>query len=244
MAHLTHRPRRLRRTATLRAMVRETRLDAANLIYPLFVCPGEGVRREVRSMPGVFNLSVDELVKEAEAARHLGVSSVIVFGLPEHKDEQGSDAFAEDGITQRAIRALKREVKDLLVIADTCLCEYTSHGHCGVIKDGDVANDPTLDLLAHTAVSQAQAGADVIAPSGMMDGMVRRFAPGSMRRARLRFRSSLMRSSMPQLSTGLFAKPPIAPRSSVIDAVTRWTRPMPARRCVRRSWMSSRARIC
>jgi len=172
MAHLTHRPRRLRRTATLRAMVRETRLDAANLIYPLFVCPGEGVRREVRSMPGVFNLSVDELVKEAEAARHLGVSSVIVFGLPEHKDEQGSDAFAEDGITQRAIRALKREVKDLLVIADTCLCEYTSHGHCGVIKDGDVANDPTLDLLAHTAVSQAQAGADVIAPSGMMDGMV------------------------------------------------------------------------
>jgi len=172
MTPLINRPRRLRRTAALRAMVRETRLDAANLIYPLFACPGEGVRREVRSMPGVFNLSVDELVKEAEEARRLGVSSVIVFGLPERKDEQGSGAFAEDGITQRAIRAVKREVKDLLVIADTCLCEYTSHGHCGVIKDGEVANDPTLEILAQTAVSQAQAGADVIAPSGMMDGMV------------------------------------------------------------------------
>jgi porphobilinogen synthase len=153
-------------------MVRETRLDAADLIYPLFVCPGEGVRREVRSMPGVFNLSVDELVKEAEDARRLGISSVIVFGLPERKDEQGSEAFAEDGITQRALRALKREVKDLLVLADTCLCEYTSHGHCGVIAEGDVANDPTLEILARTAVSQAEAGADVIAPSGMMDGMV------------------------------------------------------------------------
>jgi porphobilinogen synthase len=172
MTDLIHRPRRLRRTAALRDLVRETRLDAADFIYPLFVCPGEGVRREVRSMPGVFNLSVDELVKEAEEARRLGVASVIVFGLPEHKDEQGSQAFAEDGITQRAIRALKREVKDLMVVADTCLCEYTSHGHCGVIADGDVANDPTLKILARTAVSQAQAGADVIAPSGMMDGMV------------------------------------------------------------------------
>jgi porphobilinogen synthase len=162
----------LRRTAVLREMMRETRLDPANLIYPLFVCPGEGVRREVRSMPGVFNLSIDELVKECEDARRSGVSSIIVFGLPEHKDEQGSDAFAEDGITQRAIRAVKREVKDMVVIADTCLCEYTSHGHCGVIEGGDVANDPTLEILAKTAVSQAQAGADIIAPSGMMDGMV------------------------------------------------------------------------
>ena len=172
MTQLIHRPRRLRRTAALRAMVRETRLDAADLIYPLFVCPGEGVRREVRSMPGVFNLSVDELVKEAEEARRLGVPGVIVFGLPEGKDEVGSAAFAEDGITQRAVRALKREVKDLLIVADTCLCEYTSHGHCGVIRDGDVANDPTLEILARTAVSQAEAGADVVAPSGMMDGMV------------------------------------------------------------------------
>jgi porphobilinogen synthase len=153
-------------------MVRETRIDPSNLIYPLFVCPGEGVRREVRSMPGVFNLSIDELVKETENARRIGVSSIIIFGLPERKDERGSDAYAEDGITQRAIRAVKREVKDLVVVADTCLCEYTSHGHCGVIKGHDVANDPTLQILAQTAVSQAQAGADIIAPSGMMDGMI------------------------------------------------------------------------
>jgi porphobilinogen synthase len=172
MVQLVHRPRRLRRTATLRDMVRETRLDPSNFIYPLFACPGEGVRREVRSMPGVFNLSVDELVKEAEEAHSLGVSSIIVFGLPEGKDEKGSGAFIEDGITQRAIRAIKREVKDLVVLADTCLCEYTSHGHCGVIKDGDVVNDPTLEILADTAISQAQAGADIIAPSGMMDGMI------------------------------------------------------------------------
>src|SRR5262249_49683742 len=138
----------------------------------LFVCPGEGVRREIKSMPGVFNLSVDEIVRECEDARRIGVSSIIVFGLPEHKDEQGSGAFDEDGITQRAIRAVKRGVKDLVVIADTCLCEYTSHGHCGAIEDGDVANDPTLEILTRTAVSQAESGADIIAPSGMMDGMV------------------------------------------------------------------------
>jgi porphobilinogen synthase len=170
--NLIQRPRRLRRTAAIRNLVRETRLDAASLIYPMFVCPGEGVRREIRSMPGVFNLSIDELVKEAEAAKRLGISSLMLFGLPERKDEQGSEAFAEDGITQRAIRALKREVKDVIVMADTCLCEYTAHGHCGPIEAGDVANDPTLPILARTAVSQAQAGADVIAPSGMMDGMI------------------------------------------------------------------------
>ncbi|MFN0109844.1 MAG: porphobilinogen synthase [Blastocatellia bacterium] len=169
---LIQRPRRLRRTAAIREMVRETRLDPANFIYPLFACPGEGVRKEIKSMPGVFNLSVDELVKECESARSLGVRAIMLFGLPEQKDEQGSDAFAEDGIVQRAIRAVKREVKDLIVIADTCLCEYTSHGHCGSIVDNDVENDPTLQTLANTAVSQAQAGADIIAPSAMMDGMV------------------------------------------------------------------------
>jgi len=153
-------------------MMQETRLHPSNLIYPLFACPGEGVRHEVRSMPGVFNLSVDELVKEAEDAHRAGVSSIIIFGLPESKDEIGSGAYAEDGITQRAIRALKREVKGLLVLADTCLCEYTSHGHCGVLENQDVANDPTLAILGRTAVSQAAAGADVIAPSGMIDGMV------------------------------------------------------------------------
>jgi len=166
------RPRRLRRTAAIRSMVRETRLNVADLIYPLFVCPGEGVRREIGSMPGVFNLSVDQLVKEAEAAKGDGITSLIIFGLPETKDNEGSDAWAEDGITQRAIRAVKRDVKDILVIADNCLCEYTDHGHCGVIENNDVANDPTLKLLGKTAVSQAKAGADIIAPSGMMDGMV------------------------------------------------------------------------
>ena len=170
--NLIERPRRQRRTAAIRALVRETRLSPDDFVYPLFVCEGEGIRREIGSMPGAFNLSVDELVKEVEAARSAGVRSVILFGVPEKKDAAGSQAYAEDGITQRAIRALKREVKDTLVIADNCLCEYTDHGHCGVIEEGEVLNDPTLDLLAKTAVSQAEAGADIIAPSNMMDGFV------------------------------------------------------------------------
>ncbi len=170
--NLIERPRRLRRTATIRALVRETRLSPDDFVYPLFVCEGEGVRREIGSMPGAFNLSIDELVKEVEVARSAGVRSVILFGVPDQKDAAGTQAYAEDGITQRAIRALKREVKDTLVIADNCLCEYTDHGHCGVIEDGEVLNDPTLDLLARTAVSQAESGADIIAPSNMMDGFV------------------------------------------------------------------------
>jgi porphobilinogen synthase len=153
-------------------MVRETRLTPDDFVYPLFACEGEGVRREINSMPGVFNLSVDEIVREAESAKRAGVRSVILFGVPDEKDPAGSQAYAEDGIVQRAIRAVKREVKDVLVIADNCLCEYTDHGHCGVIKEGEVLNDPTLELLARTAVSQAEAGADIIAPSNMMDGFV------------------------------------------------------------------------
>ena len=170
--NLIERPRRLRRTATIRALVRETRLSPDDFVYPLFVCEGEGIRREIGSMPGAFNLSIDELVKEVEAARSAGVRSVILFGVPDEKDATGAQAYAEDGITQRAIRALKREVKETLVIADNCLCEYTDHGHCGVVEDGEVLNDPTLDLLARTAISQAEAGADIIAPSNMMDGFV------------------------------------------------------------------------
>lgn len=172
MTKLIDRPRRLRGNTQIRNLVRETSLTANDFVYPLFACEGEGIRREIRSMPGVFNFSIDELVKEAEDAKETGVSAVIIFGLPAQKDEQGSEAFAENGIVQKAIRAIKREVKDLLVIADTCLCEYTSHGHCGLIENNDVANDSTLNLLAKTAVSQAQSGADIIAPSGMMDGMV------------------------------------------------------------------------
>ena len=170
--NLIERPRRLRRTESIRALVRETRLSPDDFVYPLFVCEGEGVRREVSSMPGVFNLSTDHLVTEVEAARGAGVRSVILFGVPDQRDAVGGQAYAEDGITQRAVRAIKREVKDVLVIADNCLCEYTDHGHCGVIDGGEVLNDPTLELLARTAVSQAEAGADIIAPSNMMDGFV------------------------------------------------------------------------
>lgn len=167
-----NRPRRLRRTAALRSLVRETVLTPEDFILPLFVCAGENVRREVSSMPGVFNLSVDETVREAEAAFAEGIKAVILFGLPETKDAEGSGAFAENGIVQRAIRAVKKALPEMVVIADCCLCEYTDHGHCGVVENGEVLNEPTLRLLANTAISQANAGADIIAPSAMMDGQV------------------------------------------------------------------------
>ena len=163
---------RLRRTEALRRFVAETRLTVQNLVYPLFVVPGEGVRKEISSMPGVFNLSVDELVKECREVKKLGLPAVILFGIPEAKDEAGSGAYAEDGIVQRAARALKKEVPELLVITDVCLCEYTSHGHCGKVEGGEIVNDPSLELLAKTALSQARAGADMVAPSDMMDGRV------------------------------------------------------------------------
>ena len=169
---MIHRPRRLRRNPALRSLVRETLLTPDDFVLPLFVCPGNGVRREISSMPGVFNLSVDEATKEATAAYDTGVRSIILFGLPESKDELASGAYAEDGIVQRATRAIRRECPELIIIADTCLCEYTSHGHCGVVRGGEVLNDESLELLARTATSQAAAGADVVAPSAMMDGQV------------------------------------------------------------------------
>jgi porphobilinogen synthase len=169
---MIHRPRRLRRNPNLRSLVRETRLTPDNFVLPLFVCPGDAVRREISSMPGVFNLSVDEATKEAAAAYDAGVRSIILFGLPESKDELASGAYAEDGIVQRATRAIRRNTPDLTIIADTCLCEYTSHGHCGVVRGGEVLNDESLELLARTAASQAAAGADIVAPSAMMDGQV------------------------------------------------------------------------
>ena len=178
------RMRRLRRGEPLRALVRETTLEPGNLIYPLFLCPGEGVRREVDSMPGVFNLSIDEAVREAEEAARLGLGGLLLFGLPEAKDEQGSGAWDDNGIVQQGLRALKESpaARKLVLIADVCLCEYTSHGHCGVVvetRDGfEVENDSTLDLLGQTAASLARAGADVVAPSDMMDGRV-----GAIRRA-------------------------------------------------------------
>ena len=195
MAFPANRMRRLRRTETLRALVRETRLTPESLVYPLFICPGTGIRKEVRSMPGVFNLSVDEAVKEVRATRALGVLSVILFGLPEKKDEAATGAWAEDGIVQRAARAIKSEVRDVVVMGDVCLCEYMSHGHCGIVKaepqslgaaaaappataEYEIVNDASLELLARTSVSLARSGVDVIAPSDMMDGRV-----GAIRRA-------------------------------------------------------------
>ena len=199
------RLRRLRQSESLRSLVRETHLEPSNFIYPLFVCPGERVRKEIGSMPGVFNLSIDEAVKEAREAKSLGLGGIILFGLPEKKDEVATGAWAEDGIVQRATRAIKQEVRDLVVIGDVCLCEYMSHGHCGIVKykksaghtprvmvvareqlsatatkvaeaavaaEYEIENDATLDILAKTAVSQAEAGMDVIAPSDMMDGRV------------------------------------------------------------------------
>ncbi|MGD0478658.1 MAG: porphobilinogen synthase [Terracidiphilus sp.] len=178
MSFPANRMRRMRRSEPLRALVRETVLEPGDLIYPLFICPGKGVRNPISSMPGVFNLSVDEAVREAEEAAQLGIGGLLLFGLPETKDEQGTGAWEENGIVQQALRALRQSpaAKKLVLIADVCLCEYTSHGHCGVVvKSGDafdVDNDPTLELLARTAVSQAKAGADVVAPSDMMDGRV------------------------------------------------------------------------
>ena len=189
MAFPTNRMRRLRRTETLRALVRETRLTPESFVYPLFICPGTGIRKEVRSMPGVFNLSVDEAVKEVRATRALGVLSIILFGLPEKKDEVATGAWAEDGIVQKAARAIKSEVRDVVVMGDVCLCEYMSHGHCGIVRAGaqslgaaaaappgtaefEIVNDASLELLARTSVSLARAGVDIIAPSDMMDGRV------------------------------------------------------------------------
>ena len=169
---LTHRLRRLRGSAAMRDLVRETRLTPEMLVYPLFVRSGSGVRREVPSMPGVFQLSVDEAVQEAEGARRDGLRAVLLFGLPDQKDEKGSAAWDPEAPVQTAVRAIKQQVDDLLVITDVCLCEYTSHGHCGIVKGEAIVNDPTVELLARTAVSHASAGADIVAPSDMMDGRV------------------------------------------------------------------------
>src|SRR5215467_13676015 len=169
---ITRRLRRLRQSEALRAMVRETRLSPDMFVLPLFVCEGEGVRREVTSMPGVFNLSVDEAVREVEAAKADGVRGVILFGLPDHKDSVGSAAYDPEAPVQQAIRAIKRAVRDVLVITDVCLCEYTDHGHCGIVIDQAIVNDATVEQLVRAAVSHATAGADVVAPSDMMDGRV------------------------------------------------------------------------
>ncbi len=168
----TKRLRRLRYNPLVRDMVRETHLHKSDLIYPLFVVPGENIKNEVKSMPGVFQMSIDILIKECKEIVELGIPAIILFGIPEHKDEKGSEAYSETGIIQQAVRAIKSNIKELLVITDVCLCEYTSHGHCGVLDGEKILNDETVSLLAKEAVTHAEAGADMIAPSDMMDGRV------------------------------------------------------------------------
>ncbi len=172
MAHPLYRPRRLRESPLIRRMVRETRLGVDNLILPLFAVHGRGVRDPVESMPGVARLSLDELLKEAKDAASMGIPAVLLFGVPQSKDPRGSEAYAEDGIVQQAARAVKETIPDLLVITDVCLCQYTSHGHCGLVEDGRVKNDASVELLARVALSHMESGADVVAPSDMMDGRV------------------------------------------------------------------------
>lgn len=168
------RMRRLRYNPILRNMIAETEINLRQLIYPFFVVPGSNYRKEITSMPGIFNLSIDQLVKEVKELVDLGISAIILFGIPERKDELGSEAYSSNGIIQRALRAIKKEVKDVLVITDVCLCEYTASGHCGVVRNGEIQNDETLELLARVALSHVEAGADIVAPSDMMDGRVRR----------------------------------------------------------------------
>ncbi len=172
MSFPTHRPRRLRRTEALRGLARETRLATSGLIYPMFACPGAKVRQEVSSMPGIHQQSVDQIVEECREVEGLGIPGIILFGLPETKDPRGTSSLSAHGVVQRAIEAIRKAKLKLLVITDVCLCEYTDHGHCGVIENGDVANDPTVAILAQQALSHARAGADIVAPSDMMDGRV------------------------------------------------------------------------
>jgi porphobilinogen synthase len=172
MSYPVHRPRRLRRSEALRGLVRETRLTTAGLIYPLFVCPGTQIRREITSMPGVFQQSADKIVEESREIEGLGIPGVMLFGLPEAKDPRGTSSTLATGVVQRAIEAIRKANLKLLVLTDVCLCEYTDHGHCGVIENDEVANDSTLPILAEQALSHARAGADIVAPSDMMDGRV------------------------------------------------------------------------
>jgi len=172
MAFPTNRPRRLRMNEAIRNMIRETRLSPEQLIYPLFVCPGEGVKREISSMPGNYQWSIDLLVEEVSSVKSLGIGGIMLFGIPEKKDDRATGAYAENGIVQRAVRALKRAVPGILVITDVCLCEYTANGHCGLVSGDEILNDESLELIAAAALSQARAGADIVAPSDMMDGRV------------------------------------------------------------------------
>ena len=234
------RLRRLRRTDRLRGLVRETRLDLDDFVMPLFVGPESLANPD---LPGMGRFGVDDLAAEADALVTLGVRAVLLFGIPEEKDEEGSGAYDDDGIVQHALRALRERHPELLLITDVCLCEYTSHGHCGVIRDGEVANDETLELIARTAVSHAEAGADVVCPSDMMDGRV-----GAIRAAlddvglRADADRARMRPSTPPPSTGRSARRPSRRRPSATGAATRWIPPTSAKRCASASSTWPRAR--
>jgi len=253
---ITARPRRLRQTSALRGMLRETELNARDFIYPLFVRHGHKLRNAIGSMPGVFQLSVDEAVREAEAAARLGIPGVILFGIPAEKDPVGLENFAPDGVVQQAIQALKRELPDLVVVTDVCLCEYTDSGHCGLLNlpgseyyqphlpEGYVLNDPTLEVLSKVALSHAEAGADMVAPSGMMDGMVQPCAARWIRTGSNICRCCPTLSSMLRPFTAPSVKPRRAPRSSEIANRTRWTRLMPRRRCAKLPWTLMKGPTC
>jgi len=222
----------MRRTENLRRLVCETRLSVDDFIYPLFVAPGEKTRREVASMPGVFQLSVDEAVREAADVRELGIPGVILFGIPERKDPRGTEGYKDSGVVQRAVRAIKEKVPDLLVVTDVCLCEYTDHGHCGVVEGGEVKNDESVELLCRMALSHARAGADIVAPSDMMDGRV-----GAIREAL----DEEGRDGVAILSYAVkYASAFYGPFRDAAHSA--WIRRTPTRRCARRSSTWRRAR--
>ena len=237
------RLRRLRQTSGLRGLVRETELSVGHLVYPLFVTHGSDRREPIESMPGIERLTISHLEDEASEIAALGIPAVLLFGIPADKDEAASGAYDAEGIVQLAVRALKQAQPSLTVITDVCLCEYTSHGHCGVVRDdGEVDNDVTLELLAKTAISHAEAGADAVAPSDMMDGRVGG-DPGAARRrgSQPTCRSSPTARSSRRPSTGRSARRPTRRPRSATGAATRWTRPTRARRCARRRSTSRRA---
>jgi len=233
------RLRRLRRTETLRRMFRESGFTVDDLICPLFVVSGHNVKKEIEYMPGTFHLSVDMLLREAEEINKLGIPALLLFGLPETKDEFGSAAYASDGIVQRAVRELKRALPELVVITDVCLCQYTSHGHCGVVEDGRVDNDKTLALIAKTALSHAEAGADIVAPSDMMDGRV-----AAIRDA---LEGGDLKDTIIMSYAAKYASAFYGPFRDAAESApqfgTRWTLLMSSRRCEKWSWISQRVRM-
>ena len=235
------RPRRLRRSEAIRSLARETRLSAHGFIYPMFVCPGKNVRNPIGSMPGVAQQSVDTFLEECREVEQLGIPGIILFGIPEKKDALGTEAYAADGVVQRAIEAVRRANLNLLVMTDVCLCEYTDHGHCGIVENGEVKNDPTLELLAAESLSHARAGADIIAPSDMMDGRV-----GAIRKALDSggFQDVAIMSYAAKYCSGFMdrsVRRRSPRRNSATGAVTRWTRPTRARRFAKSNWTLPRA---